>query len=58
MKRFYIENYILLYQLPSAEVKNEWGYISSPSYVFTVWYLAKHRDNFTFPISSAGCWYK
>jgi hypothetical protein len=32
----------------SAEVKNEWSYISTPQYVFMAWCLVKHRDNFTF----------
>jgi hypothetical protein len=45
----------------SAEVKNAWGYTSTPQYVFTAWclikkrirfsgvaLLTKHRDNFTF----------
>jgi hypothetical protein len=32
----------------SAEVKNEWNYTSTPQYVFMVWCLVKHRDNFTF----------
>jgi hypothetical protein len=30
----------------SAHV-NVWSYTSTPQYVFMVWYLAKHRDNFT-----------
>jgi hypothetical protein len=28
--------------------KNEWSYTSIPQYVFTAWYLVKHRDDFTF----------
>jgi hypothetical protein len=32
---------------PSAEVKNVWHYTSTPPYVLMVWYLVKHRDNFT-----------
>jgi hypothetical protein len=28
----------------SAKVKNVWSY----TYIFMVWYLAKHRSNFTF----------
>jgi len=31
-----------------AEVKNVWHYTSSPQYIFIVWCLVKHRDNFTF----------
>jgi hypothetical protein len=32
----------------SAEVKHAWSYTSIPPYVFMVWCLVKHRDNFTF----------
>jgi len=32
----------------NSEVKNEWSYTSTPSYIFTAWCLVKHRDNFTF----------
>jgi hypothetical protein len=32
----------------SAEIKNAWRYTSTPPYVFMMWYLFKHRDNFTF----------
>jgi hypothetical protein len=32
----------------SAEVKNAWSYTSTPQYVFMVWCLVTHRDNFTF----------
>jgi hypothetical protein len=32
----------------SAEVKNAWSYTSTPQYVFAVWYLVKHRDNYAF----------
>jgi len=35
----------------SAEIKNAWSYTSTPPYVFMVWYLVKHRDNFTFTFS-------
>jgi hypothetical protein len=31
-----------------AEVKNAWSYTFTPQYVFMVWCLVKHRDNFTF----------
>jgi len=31
----------------SAEVKNAWSYTAAPQYVFMVWCLVKHRDNFT-----------
>jgi len=34
---------------PSSEVKNVWSYTSILPYVFMVWCLIKHRDNFTFP---------
>jgi hypothetical protein len=30
----------------SADVKNAWSYTSTPQYVFMVWCLVKHRDNF------------
>jgi hypothetical protein len=30
--------------------KNEWRYTSTPQYAFMAWYLAKHRDNFTFTL--------
>jgi hypothetical protein len=32
----------------SAEVKNAWSYNPILPYVFMVWRLIKHRDNFTF----------
>jgi hypothetical protein len=32
----------------SAKVKNAWSYTSTPQYVFMVWCLVKHRDNFIF----------
>jgi len=48
---------------PSTEVKNVWSYTFIPpirlhdvvlklstGYVFTVWYLLKHRDNFNFTL--------
>jgi hypothetical protein len=31
----------------SAMVENAWIYTSTPSNVFMVWCLVKHRDNFT-----------
>jgi len=34
----------------SAEIKNAWGYSSSPPYVFMEWYLFKHTCNFTFTL--------
>jgi hypothetical protein len=37
--------------LCTAEIKNEWSCTSIPSYVFMVWYLVKHRDNFIFMIT-------
>jgi hypothetical protein len=33
----------------SGEVKNPWSHMSIPPYVFVVWCLIKHQDNFTFP---------
>jgi hypothetical protein len=38
-------NHSLLF---NAEVKNAWSYTSTPQYVFMVWCLVKHRENFTF----------
>jgi hypothetical protein len=32
----------------SAEVKNAWSYTSTLQYVFMVWCLVTHGDNFTF----------
>jgi hypothetical protein len=29
----------------SAEVKNAWGYTSTPQYVLMAWCLVKHRDS-------------
>jgi hypothetical protein len=34
----------------SAKIKNAWSYTSALQYVFMVWYLVKHRDNFTFTL--------
>jgi hypothetical protein len=31
-----------------AKFKNTWSYTSTSPYVFMVWYLVKHRYNFTF----------
>jgi len=31
-----------------ADGKNTWSYSSNPPYAFMAWYLAKHRDKFTF----------
>jgi len=41
------------YHLPpsSAKAENEWGYTSSPPYIFMAWCLVKHKDNFTFYIT-------
>jgi len=36
----------------SAEVKNTCSSASTPKYVFMVWCLVKHRDNFTFILPS------
>jgi hypothetical protein len=39
------------HSLPSsAKVKNAWSYTSIPRYVFMVWCLVKHRDNFTYTL--------
>jgi hypothetical protein len=34
----------------SAKVKNAWRYTSTSQYVFMVWFLVKHRGNFTFTV--------
>jgi hypothetical protein len=31
----------------NADVKDAWSYNSTPPYIFMVWSLIKHRDNFT-----------
>jgi hypothetical protein len=36
----------------TAEVKNAWSYTSTLPYVFMAWCLVKHRDNFTFTLST------
>jgi hypothetical protein len=36
----------------SAEVENAWSYTSTPQYVFMVWCLVKHRDNFIFYVGT------
>jgi len=33
---------------------NVWSYTSTPQYVFMVWCLVKHRDNFTFTLYADG----
>jgi hypothetical protein len=38
--------YLHLHVMP--RLKNVWSYTSTPQYVLMVWYLVKHRDNFTF----------
>jgi len=30
-----------------AKIKDVWSYMSTPPYTFMMWYLIKHRDNFT-----------
>jgi len=35
----------------TAKVNNAWSYTSTSPYIFMVWYLVKHRDNFTFTIA-------
>jgi hypothetical protein len=30
------------------DVKNAWSYTITPPYAFMMWYLIKHRDDFTF----------
>jgi hypothetical protein len=32
----------------SAKVKNVWHYTSTPHYIYMMWCLINHRDNFTF----------
>jgi hypothetical protein len=32
----------------NAGVKNVWGHVSTPPYVFLAWWLIKHRGNFAF----------
>jgi hypothetical protein len=39
----------------SIEVKNAWSHISTLSYIFMVWYLVKHRENFTTISFGAKC---
>jgi hypothetical protein len=39
--------------LSNAEAENAWSYTTTPQYVFTAWYLVKHRDNFAFTLTSA-----
>jgi hypothetical protein len=34
--------------LSPAEFGIVWSYTSTPPYVFMVWYLVKHRDNYNF----------
>jgi hypothetical protein len=31
----------------STEVKNAWGYTSTPPHAFRMWYILKHRDSYT-----------
>jgi hypothetical protein len=38
----------------SVEVKNSWSYTSTPQCVFMAWCLVKHRDNFSFTLTSHG----
>jgi hypothetical protein len=33
---------------PSSARVNEWSYTSTPQYIFMMWCVVKHRDNFTF----------
>jgi hypothetical protein len=33
----------------NTEVKDEWKYTFTPSYVFVAWYLVKHTDKFILP---------
>jgi hypothetical protein len=37
---------------PSSAEVNEWSYTSTPQYAFIAQFKKKHRDNFTFPIST------
>jgi hypothetical protein len=34
-----------------AKVKNVWLYTFTPPFVFMVWYLVKHGNNFTFTLT-------
>jgi hypothetical protein len=36
----------------NAEVKNTWRYASAPQHVFMLWWLVRHRGNFTFTFTS------
>jgi hypothetical protein len=36
------------YSPSTAEIKNAWIYTATPPYVFMIWYVVKHRDNFSF----------
>jgi hypothetical protein len=38
---------------PSVEVKKSWRYTSTSQYVFMLWCLVKHRDNFTSTYTSS-----
>jgi hypothetical protein len=42
---------------PSSAEINMWNYTSTTPYAFMVWYLVKHRDNFTFAFTFAQCRY-
>jgi len=50
----YYDNFMNVYSLwpisYCAEVKNAWRYASIPQYIFMVWWLVQHRDNFTLPL--------
>jgi hypothetical protein len=37
----------------SAEIKNAWRYTSTLQYVSMAWGLVKHRDNFTFTLTTS-----
>jgi hypothetical protein len=39
----------------SAEVKNAWSCTSTPQYVFMVWCLVEHRDNFCHYLCAFNC---
>jgi hypothetical protein len=34
----------------SNKVRNTWSYTSTPPFVLMVWYLIRHKDNFTFSL--------
>jgi len=39
---------IMFISLSSSKVKNVWNYNSAPTYIFMVWHLVKHWENFDY----------